>query len=275
VITGHTRLILHVGHPTHSFKSPLIYNPYFEASGIDVVVVPIDCGTDLWPALLRAALAADNVLGALVTMPLKVATVSLVDEVSTAVRIAGSCNAVRRGGDGRLFGDLFDGEGFVRGLARKGCVLNGARAQVLGCGGVGRAIAAALAGCGVTQIRLFDIDTSSMEDLADRLRRHFPGLIVLTGPAQPEDCSLLVNASPLGMDESDPLPIEPARIPRDCFVGDVVMRQTITPFLEAARARGCTIQVGTDMLFEQIPAYLEFFGLPTTTPDVLRGWARL
>jgi shikimate dehydrogenase len=53
------------------------------------------------------------------------------------------------------------------------------------------------------------------------------------------------------------------------------MRDEMTAFLQAARARGCRWQVGTDMLFEQIPAYLEFFGLPTTTPATLREHARL
>jgi shikimate dehydrogenase len=61
-----------------------------------------------------------------------------------------------------------------------------------------------------------------------------------------------------------------SRIAPSSFVGEVVMKQETTPFLEAARARGCAYQVGTDMLFEQIPAYLEFFGFRTTTPDELR-----
>ena len=49
------------------------------------------------------------------------------------------------------------------------------------------------------------------------------------------------------------------------------MKEEITPFLAAVRARGCAYQVGSDMLFEQIPAYLEFFGLPSTTPEELRS----
>ena len=57
------------------------------------------------------------------------------------------------------------------------------------------------------------------------------------------------------------------------FVGEVVMKREMTPLLEAAAARGCRFQVGTDMLFEQIPAYLEFFGYGTTTPEELRGVA--
>ena len=47
------------------------------------------------------------------------------------------------------------------------------------------------------------------------------------------------------------------------------------PILAAALERGCKVQVGSDMLFEQIPAYLEFFGLPSTTPEVLRSLAQL
>jgi shikimate dehydrogenase len=54
-----------------------------------------------------------------------------------------------------------------------------------------------------------------------------------------------------------------------------VMKQEITPFLAAARERGCAIQIGTDMLFEQIPAYLEFFGFRTTTADELRTIAQI
>jgi shikimate dehydrogenase len=58
-------------------------------------------------------------------------------------------------------------------------------------------------------------------------------------------------------------------------VGEVVMKKETTAFLAAAAARGCRVQVGTDMLFEQIPAYLEFFGFATTTPEVLRSLARI
>jgi shikimate dehydrogenase len=77
------------------------------------------------------------------------------------------------------------------------------------------------------------------------------------------------------MKEGDPLPMDITRISPSAFVGEVVMKQEITPFLAAARARGCEIQVGTDMLFEQIPAYLEFFGFGSTTPDELRSVAQI
>ena len=77
------------------------------------------------------------------------------------------------------------------------------------------------------------------------------------------------------MKAGDPLPVDVARLAPQSFVGEVVMKQEITPFLEAARERGCGYQVGTDMLFEMIPAYLEFFGFGTTTPDELRAVAKV
>jgi shikimate dehydrogenase len=77
------------------------------------------------------------------------------------------------------------------------------------------------------------------------------------------------------MNADDPLPIDAARIAPGAFVGEVVMKQEMTPFLRAARERGCEFQVGTDMLFEQIPAYLEFFGFESTTAEVLRALAKI
>ena len=71
------------------------------------------------------------------------------------------------------------------------------------------------------------------------------------------------------------LPFDVARISPTCFVGEVVMKSEYTPFLRAAREKGCEVQVGTDMLFEMIPAYLEFFGFGTSTPDELRSVARI
>ena len=98
---------------------------------------------------------------------------------------------------------------------------------------------------------------------------------VLTGSNDPVDHDLVVNATPMGMNDGDPLPLDVSRISPHTFVGEVVMKAETTAFLAAAQARGCRTQIGTDMLYEQIPAYLEFFDLPTTTADVLRSVAKL
>ncbi len=275
MIRGTTTLIAHLGYPTETFKAPMIYNPYFEKHGIDAVVMPMGVKAEDFPEVFRSLFRLTNIRGALITMPHKIGVIDLLNEVTTAVRIAGSCNAVLLRADGTLLGDMFDGDGFVRGVQRKGLDLAGADVLVVGCGGVGSAIAASLAEAGVVAIALFDANPASADALASRLAQHYPQLRVTTGSKDPAGRDLVVNASPLGMKEGDPLPVDIARLDRATFVGEVVLKQEITPFLRAAVERGCRTQVGTDMLFEQIPAYLEFFGFPTTTPEELRAVARI
>lgn len=274
-INGKTRVLAHIGFPTATFKAPMIFNPYFESMGINAAVVPMGVKAEDFEAALPILLRLSNVHGALITMPHKVSVVALLDEVSTAVKIAGSCNAVLCRPDGTLFGDLFDGEGFVRGLKGKGCPIEGASALVIGAGGVGSAIAAALAGAGLGRIGLFDTRAEAMHGLAGRLAAHYPTLRVEEGSNDPAGYDVVVNATPLGMNPGDSLPVDPARLMPHSFVGEVVMREAMTPFLRAAAARGCRVQIGLDMLYEQIPAYLEFFGFPTTTAANLRALARI
>lgn len=275
MISGNTKLIAHLGFPTHSFKAPLIYNPYFEKNGIDAVVVPMGCRPEDYTAFLKLVFRLSNIHGALITMPHKITTMGLLDQISTNAQVAGACNAVRIGLDGRLIGDMFDGEGFVRGVLRKGRQISGMRAIMAGTGGVGSAIAASLAKAGLAELALSDASATMMQGLADRLRRHYPDLKVEIGKTDPDGYDIVINATPLGMNENDPLPFNVSHISPSAFAGEVVLSREITPFLAAARARGCGYQVGTDMLFEQIPAYLEFFDLPTTTAEELRAVARL
>lgn len=275
MINGNTEIVAHIGFPTHAFKAPMIYNPWFEKAGVNAIVVPMGCQTQYYPDFLRSVFKLANIRGALITMPHKVSTVGLLDELLPTAAIAGSCNAVRRGPDGQLQGEMFDGEGFVRGVLRKGCQLEGARVLVVGCGGVGSAIAASLAAAGVGAISLFDARAESAQGLGQRLTQHYPLLEVYTGSNDPAGFDLVVNGTPMGMNEGDPMPMDVSRISATTFVGEVVMKTEMTAFLTAVQARGCPFQVGSDMLFEQIPAYLEFFGFPSTTPEILRSVATL
>ena len=275
MISGKTTLIAHLGYPTHAFKAPLIYNPWFEKNDIDAVVVPMGVKAEDYPDFLRYLFRLTNIRGALVTMPHKVTTIQLVDEVTPTANIAGAANAVLRREDGSLVGDQFDGAGFVRGVLGKGFELDGKRALVVGNGGVGSAIAASLAGARVATLGLFDPNTATSDALARRINEHYPEIEVITGTKDPAGYDLVVNATPLGMNGGDPLPGDVDRLAPDTFVGEVVMKQELTPFLVAAKERGCKIQVGTDMLFEQIPAYLEFFGFGSTTPDELRAVSQI
>lgn len=275
MIDGRTGIIAHIGYPTETFKSSMIYNPFFEQRKINASVVPMGCKSEDYAAFLKLVFRLTNVRGALITMPHKVTTLALVDEASVSARVAGACNAVRLDERGVMIGDMFDGEGFVRGLASKGRAVRGASAFVAGSGGVGSAIAASLARAGASRLGLYDAFPQAMNGLSERLKAHYRNLEVVTGSSDPAGYDVVVNATPLGMKKDDPLPLNVERISPSAFVGEVVMKEEITPFLAAARARGCDYQVGTDMLFEQIPAYLEFFGFGTATSDELRKVARI
>ena len=275
MISGKTTLIAHLGYPTEAFKSPMIYNPWFEQRGIDAVVVPMGVKSEDYPATLAALATLTNLRGALVTMPHKVTTLALVDEATPTARIAGACNALLRRPDGSWLGDQFDGAGFMRGVERKGRRIAGARVFVAGCGGVGSAIAASLAAAGAAAISLFDAHAASAEALRNRLLEHYPELEVRTGSQDPAGHDIVVNATPLGMKEGDALPFAIERVDSGALVGEVVMKSEHTPLLRAALARSLDVQLGTDMLFEMIPAYLEFFGFGTATAEELRAVAQL
>ena len=275
MISGTTTLVAHLGYPTFAFKAPLIYNPWFEKNDIDAVVVPMGVKAEEYPEFFRHLFTLTNIRGALVTMPHKVTTMDLVDEVSPTAAIAGAANAVLLREDGTLLADQFDGAGFVRGVLRKGFELVGKRALVVGNGGVGSPIAASLAEAGVAAMGLFDPNAAASEGLAGRLAEHYPHLQITTGSKDPEGYDIVVNATPLGMNDDDPLPMDADRIAPTTFVGEVVMKQQYTPLLQTAMAKGCPVQVGKDMLFEMIPAYLEFFGFGSATPDELRAVSQI
>jgi shikimate dehydrogenase len=275
MISGTTALVAHLGYPTHTFKSSLICNPWFEKNGVDAVVVPMGIKAEDYPNFFRSLFTLTNIRGALVTMPHKVATMALVDEISPTAEIAGATNAVLRREDGSLLADQFDGAGFVRGVLSKGFDPSGKRALVVGNGGVGSPIAASLAGLGLAGIGLFDPNTGSSEALAQRISTHYPDVPVDIGSNDPEGYDLIVNATPLGMMDGDPMPVDVNRVTPGCYVGDVVLKADVTPFLQAALEKGCTVQVGSDMLFELIPAYLDFFGFGGATAEELRETAQL
>jgi shikimate dehydrogenase len=275
MIDGDTKLIAHIGYPTTTFRAPLIYNPWFRRRGINAAVVPLGVTSENFREAFAQICRFTNFHGALITMPHKVAVVGWLDETSAAVRVAGASNAVRRSGDGRLIGDMFDGEGFVRAVARGGRNIAGQRVLIVGAGGVGSAIAASCAKAGAGEIVLSDTRADAAERLGERLQLNYPDLKLSIGSNDPWGFDIAVNATPLGTHPGDSLPMDPQRLSPTALVGEVVLKPETTEFLAAAKARGLACVTGLDMLFEQIPAYLEFFGFPLATAAELRETAEI
>lgn len=266
IIRGTTLLVPVLGSPVAQVKAPMLYNALFTATGLDVAVVPIEIPPKDYAEVFKALFKASNLPAAMVTIPHKTATVALLDDCSDSVRIAGACNAVVRRSDGTLYGDLFDGIGFVRAVEKRGFAVAGSRCLVVGAGGAGAAIAAALAMAGAAVVRLHDTRRAHAQALAARLRSHLPQADIHAGDATLAGFGLVVNATPLGMEASDPPPVDVTQITPDMVIAEIVMKRETTPLLEAARARGCRTVLGREMLQEQMPLYLDFFGLKPAPP---------
>jgi len=90
MLNGDTTIIAHIGYPTTTFKSSMIYNPWFEKRGINAAVAPLGVTGENFAAAFPQICRFTNFHGALITMPHKVSVIGLIDEVSTAVKVAGS-----------------------------------------------------------------------------------------------------------------------------------------------------------------------------------------
>ena len=102
-----------------------------------------------------------------------------------------------------------------------------------------------------------------------------PSLKLSLGSNDPSNFDIAINATPLGTYPGNPMPMDPSRLSQSALVGEVVLKPAITPFVNAAKAWGLACVTGLDMLFEQIPAYLEFFGFPSATAEELRETAEI
>lgn len=257
-ITGHTRLFGILADPVAHVRTPMVFNEFFRARGIDAVLVPIEVPASGLAALLDGLRATRNLDGFVVTMPHKTAMVALCDEVAHVGRLIGAVNTVRREPDGRLVGTMFDGLGFVAGLRLKGYEPRGRRAFLAGAGGAASAIAFALAEAGVARLTVFNRTAAKAEALAARVRAAHPSIEVVVGPADPRGHELVINGTSLGLKPTDALPFEVARLAPDMLVAEVIMMPETTGLLAAATARGCQIHHGRHMLDEQISLMAEF-----------------
>lgn len=260
-IAGTTRLYVVIGDPVEQVRAPASLNSLFERLGVDAVLVPVHVRPADLAEVMAGLTRIGNLDGILVTVPHKIAVTKFADEHSPAVAVSGSANALRRQAGGGWLADNFDGVGFVRGLTAAGHPVRGATVALVGAGGAGSAIAAALLAEGVTRLRICDTDRDRADVLVARLTKRWPGRA--TGDRHPvlDDADIAVNATPLGMRPDDPLPFRPDALPAHCVVADIVMKPPETPLLAAAAAAGRPVHQGIHMLTSQLDLYRGFFGL--------------
>ena len=159
----------------------------------------------------------------------------------------GVVSVIRRNPDGTWHGDMLDGLAFVKAQKDHGAQPKGARVLLIGAGGAGSAIAIALLEAGVRELIIHDADESRTATPFNLLSDLGHGR-VSAGPPDPAGCDLVCNATPMGMEDGDPLPVDAALLTSSMFVGDVIAGHGVTPFLKAAEAAGCKKANGAHMV---------------------------
>lgn len=259
--TGSTRLYAVLGHPVDQVLAPGLMNPLFADRHIDAVMVPVEVEPARLGGVIQGLKAIGNLDGLLITVPHKFAVCAHADRLGEAAAIAGSANALRREGDGSWSADNFDGAGFVAGLRKAGHTLEGATACLVGAGGAGVSIAAALMLAGIGRLLINDVAHDRVDDLVSRLAKQWPGKVSTVSKASAAGLDFIINATPLGLKPHDPLPFEVDSLSERTVVADIIMKPAKTRLLDEAERRGLRTHPGIHMLTEQIELYRSFFRL--------------
>src|SRR5436190_15644269 len=249
-----------IGAPIAQSASPAMHERAAEALGAHChyqLIEVAGAGQDeLWRLLdgvKRLGFAGVNV-----TFPYKEAVIALLDELSPGARAIGAVNTVVVR-DGRLVGHNTDTSGFARAISELVRDPEQNKVAVIGAGGVGKAIAFALAAAGIAEIRIFDTDRVKARHLAGQIESRGKSVIADSVEDAMRGATGVVNASPVGMLPDRGMPVPDALLHKDLWVADAVYTPLWTPLLNAAKAKGAEIMTGRELAVYQAADAFELF----------------
>ena len=256
-LSGATRVHIIVGDPIAQVKSPFGMTQAFELNGKDAICIPAQVPTQDLTQWFKGVSLARNVDGIIVTIPHKFDCHALCATHSPRADFLGAVNTIRRNADGSWHGDMFDGLGYVKAIESKGFHLRNKKALLVGAGGAGSAIAHAMVLAGVSELAIHDENTDRRNSLIQHLNTLNLGHVT-AGSSNPSGCDIAINATPMGMRESDASPIEIDAIKPHMFIGCVITAPAIPPLIAAARAKGCNTSTGADMFVQVRELMVQF-----------------
>jgi len=274
--SGSTKIVRLIGYPVEHSKSPLMHNAAFQSLGLDFVYVLLSVkAPDLKEAV--TGLRASNVAGANVTIPYKEEVIKYLDEITPEAVFIGAVNTIHNR-EGKLMGYNTDGQGFITSLLTDGKIkLEGQRVFLIGAGGAGKAVAVKLAERGVERLVITDKIGERTESLVSRLQENIPDCPVYAVATDSKEfaeaiseSTLLINATPVGMNEGDPCVIDPDYLHKDIFIYDVVYNRE-TPLVGEARKRGIKALGGIGMLIHQGAASFEIWTGQKAPVEVMKN----
>lgn len=259
-ITGSTRILGIVADPVSQARTPSMANALLQERGLlgSFVMLPMHVSTDNLPLFIASLRTLKNFAGAVVSMPHKVITASLVDELTPEARLVGAVNVIRRNSNGRLVGTILDGEGFVSGLVAAGHRVNSARILLIGAGGAASAIAFALAKHGCASLCIQNRTPERASALLARVCCAYPQVELSTEVHATSHYDIAINGTSLGMRPGDSLPISKSLIKRCDVIAECIVAPELTDLLQAASSQGKVIHTGVPMLAAQMSLMLAF-----------------
>ncbi len=270
-------LLAVIGNPIAHSRSPQMQQAALDAMGVPISYIRVLAETGKGDFERTARRLADQgFVGANVTVPFKKNAFAMAAEADALSRLCGASNTLKFSAEGWLAFNT-DGPGFEQAIAELcGCPLSFQKTLILGaCGGAGSALAAQCALSGCPQLTLANRPKPELARLAKKLKPHMPrgGNVRTVSMTDSEalaaavaEADLIVNATSLGLQEGDPLPLDPEWLRPGQTVYDIVPHDT--PLRRAATARGCLASDGLSMLLWQgAYAFSIWFGaMPPIAP---------
>ncbi|WP_186417947.1 shikimate dehydrogenase [Bosea sp. CS1GBMeth4] len=251
-----------IGSPISHSATPAAQEAAARAAGIEAhyhLIEVAGAGRDDLAAMLDGVRRL-GFSGINVTYPYKEAVVPLLDGLSEQAAAMGAVNTIVVD-DGRLTGHNTDASGFATAYRRLGRQDGDRPVAIIGAGGVGKAIAFALAGCGVRRLAIHDVDRSRAEALAALIGARARVAIAATAEAAADGAAGIVNGTPVGMLPNRDMPVRAEAIRASQWVADAVYHPLWTPLLKAAQKAGATVMTGRELAIHQaVDAFRLFTG---------------
>jgi len=245
-VNGKTKITGLFGYPVEHTLSPAMHNAAFHSLGLDICYVPFRVSPEELPNAVRAVRAL-NLAGVNITVPHKEKVIPLLDRVNEEASFIGAVNTIVNN-EGTLTGYNTDGRGFISSLTEKGVLIDDKEILVIGAGGASRAISYYLSEK-ASKLFLFDVDKVKAEKLINDLRKIRDNVSRLDDMKDIGRPHIMINATPLGLKNDDPLPLNPDLITPDTVICDLIYKKT--KLLQEAEKRGAITLNGLGMLLWQ------------------------
>ncbi len=264
-----------IGYPVSHSYSAFMQNAAFKYLGINAEYELFQIPPKELDNFFKKTIVEKKLSGFNVTVPYKEKAVPYLNaSVSPNVRMNQAVNTVRVEKDGSLSGVNTDGIGFCMDLKDHGFDVRRKNVSLIGAGGGAKSVATCVSGINPARLRIFDIDQSKAELLRRIVKDFFPSTNVETVETMDgleiDRADLLINATPVGMKDSDPLLIDPGLLRKEVFVYDLIYNPGETKLLRAARQAGCITANGLGMLLYQGALAFEFWTGKVAPVDIMR-----